>query len=363
MAYKVLFVSDVSRAPFTSIADRMLVRGLYARGVEMTVITPRRTAETKELEELGISVLYLPIEKKISRTVIKRLKTILDEGNFELMHITFSKAMTNCLLASRGRNIRIVGYYGSLSLYWHDPSAWLAFLNPRIDTIICASRAVEQHVKRQLPRRRRERTVQIYRGYDPAWFSDIVPVTREEMGVAPGEFLICSVGNLRRVKGIRYLIEAARYLPTDIPYRILLIGDGTDTPEIIRMAHESGHPDRFIHQGHVSLSPAWVAPCDLYVQPSLSEGLGRAISEAMCLAKPVIVTDGGGAKEFFAEGDNGFVVKRGSAKALAEEIIRCWNNKESLSLTGLKARESMMNRFNHRLTVEFTYRIYCNLLG
>jgi glycosyltransferase involved in cell wall biosynthesis len=135
------------------------------------------------------------------------------------------------------------------------------------------------------------------------------------MGVPDDEFLICSVGNLRKVKGIKYLIEATKYLPEEMPFRILLIGDGTDSPGTHRLANRSGHPQKFIQTGHAEVPPAWIANCDLYVQPSLSEGLGRAISEAMCLAKPVIVTDGGGAKEFFAQGDNGFVVKRGSARA------------------------------------------------
>jgi glycosyltransferase involved in cell wall biosynthesis len=363
MAYKVLFVSDISRAPFTSIADRMLVIGLHAKGVEITVVTPDPTPETKEIEENGIRIEYLPIRKKISSEVISRLKEILNEGDFDLMHITYGKAVTNCLIASMGHKIKIVGYYGSLSLHWHDPSAWLAFLNPRIDRIICPSDAVEAHVRKQLPARRRDRTVRIYRGYDPAWFNEIEPVARKKIGVSEEEFLICSVGNLRKVKGIRYLIGAAKYLPREMPFRILLVGDGTDSPGTSRLARKSGRQDKFIHVGHADVPPAWMALCDLYVQPSLSEGLGRAISEAMCLAKPVIVTDGGGAKEFFAEGDNGFVVKKGSATALAEAITECWKNKDSLNFTGMKARESMLNRFNHKHTVSRTYDVYREMLG
>ncbi len=363
MAYRVLFVSDISRAPFTSITDRMLVKGLHAKGVEITMVTPVKTPETIDIEESGIRVEYLPITKKISHKATNRLNEILNDGRFDLMHITFGKAMTNCLKASRGQKLKIVGYYGSLSLHWHDPSAWLAFLNPRIDRIICPSDAVEAHVKRQLPAWRRDRTVRIYRGYDPSWFSEIKPVTRNTIGVTDDEFLICSVGNLRKVKGIKYLIEAAKYLPEEMPFRILLIGDGTDSPETHRLAQRSGHPEKFIHMGPAEGPPAWMAQCDLYVQPSLSEGLGRAISEAMCLAKPVIVTDGGGAKEFFANGDNGFVVRKGSARSLADAITYCWKNRSSLILTGMKARESMLNRFNHKHTVSMTYDLYRELLG
>ncbi len=363
MAYRVLFISDISLSPFTTIADRMLIRGLRARGVEVTVVTQRPTPETVELGSEGIRVEYVVFDKKISRVIISRLRGIIDSSNADLIHVTFGKAMTNTLMAARGRKVKIIGYYGSLSLHWHDPSAWLAFLNRRIDRLICASDAVEAHAKRQLPPWRRNRTVRIYRGYNPEWFRDIEPVTRDAMGVSEDEFLICTVGILRKVKGIRYLTEAAGLLPKEMPFRIIMIGDGTDSPDTMRLAAESGVPERFIHKGHLKNPPAWMAACDLYVQPSLSEGLGRAITEAMCLAKPVIVTDGGGAKELFARGDNGFVVPRGSAPALARAITECWKNRDSLAATGAKARETVTNEFNHAETVRRTYELYCELLG
>lgn len=363
MAYRVLFISDISLSPFTTIADRMLIRGLRARGVEITVVTQRPTPETQELESEGIRVEYIIFDKKISRRIISHLRSIIERENTELIHVTFGKAMTNTLMAARGRKVRIIGYYGSLSLHWHDPSAWLAFLNHRIDRLICASDAVEVHVKRQLPPWRRNRTVRIYRGYNPEWFNSLLPVPRSETGARDDDFLICTVGILRKVKGIRYLTEAAGLLPKDMPFRIILIGDGTDSPDTLRLAAESGVPDRFIHKGHLKNPPAWMASCDLYVQPSLSEGLGRAITEAMCLGKPVIVTDGGGAKELFARGDNGFVVPRGSAAELAKAITWCWKNRNSLVATGAKARETILKEFNHADTVRKTYEVYSELLG
>jgi glycosyltransferase involved in cell wall biosynthesis len=290
------------------------------------------------------------------------LRELLTEGDFDLLHCTYSKAITNGIIAARGIRVKFVTYYGSLSLHWHDPSAWLAFLNPRIDRIICASDAVEAHVKKQLPVKRRDRTVRIYRGYDPSWLEGIKPVSREALGVSAADFLICTVGNLRKVKGVKYLIEAIRYIPEDIPVKILLVGSGTDSEETRRLVRKTGRADSFILQGHVPLSPAYVAPCDLYIQPSLSEGLGRAISEAMCLARPVIVTDGGGAKEFFAAGDNGLVVKKRSPRAIAEAVTDCYKNRNSLSLMGNKARESIMTTFNFKHTVSKTYDVYCDLI-
>jgi len=363
MAYKALFISDISSEPFASVADRMLIVGLCKKGVEMTVVTSVPTPETLDIEQEGLTIIYFPLKKKISLHAIGLLRKILKEGSFDILHFTYGKAATNGLIASRGLRIKIVAYYGSLSLHWYDLSAWFAFLNPHIDKIICPSNAVEAHVKRQLPSKRRNRTIRIYRGYDPSWFDTIEPVTRDSLGVSHDEFLICTIGDLRKVKGVKYLIKSVEYLPEDIPVKILLVGSGTDSEETLRLTEETGKPECFILQGHVPISPVYVAPCDLYIQPSLSEGLGRAISEAMCLAKPVIVTDGGGAKEFFAASDNGFVVEKKSPEALAEAIIRCYKNKNSLHLTGLKARESILNHFNYQQTVDMTFDVYREMLG
>ncbi len=77
MAYRVLFISDISLSPFTTIADRMLIRGLRARDVDMTVVTQRPTPETQELEEEGVRVEYVIFDKKISRTIITHGSTQL----------------------------------------------------------------------------------------------------------------------------------------------------------------------------------------------------------------------------------------------------------------------------------------------
>lgn len=362
MNLKVLFISDISCEPYTSIADRMMVKGLHRKGVEITVITPGITLETIDLEEEGINVIYLPLENKLNFRTIYKLRQIILKGKFDILHFTYTKAATMSLIASTGIKIKKIGYFGSLSIHWYDPTAWFAFLNPGIDRIICPSEAVELHFKKQIPKYRRNRITRIYKGYDPSWFEGIKPVSRKSLGVSPDEFLICSAGKVRKVKGFLYLIKAIKYLPDEMDYKIILVGSGTDSAYIKKLTEKTGKPERFILRGHVPAPPAFVLTSDLYIQPSLSEGLGRAISEAMCLGKPVIVTDGGGAKEYFANGKGGFVIKRGSAKAVANAIKICYEQRNSLLMMGQRAKVSMMNQFNHRHTVEKTYNLYRELI-
>jgi N,N'-diacetylbacillosaminyl-diphospho-undecaprenol alpha-1,3-N-acetylgalactosaminyltransferase len=82
----------------------------------------------------------------------------------------------------------------------------------------------------------------------------------------------------------------------------------------------------------------------------------------MCLRKPVVVTDKGGAKELVNEGINGYVVPVKSSKALAETITKCYENRGKLPSMGEMARERIINDFNPRTTIDSTYNLYLDLL-
>jgi glycosyltransferase involved in cell wall biosynthesis len=362
MPWKVLFISDISISPATTLAERMLIKGLHDKGVDIAVVTHFATPGTIELEAAGIVVHYIPITKKISKKAVASIRKILMDGSFDLLHLTFGKAVTNALRASRGMDIKVVAYFGSLSIHWHDPFAYLGFLNKRIDRLICLSDSVEEHVKRQLPRNRRNRTVRIYRGFDPGWLSELEPVTRESLGIPADAFVVGCVAIVRRVKGVPYLIKAAGLLPDNLPVWFLLVGDDTDSPAIQQQVARSKYSSQFVLTGRVPVAPAYTAICDLYVQPSITEGLGRAVLEAMSLKKPVVVTDGGGAKELFAGGENGFVVPAKSAQAIADSILWCYNNQSQLRETGEKARMRLINDFRPETTVEKTIDVYHDLI-
>jgi len=359
---RILFISNFSGATFTFIADRELIMGLNIAGYKMFTIAGSPRGETIQMEEKGINVSYLPAGNKNDKGVIADLRELIVVNKIDIVHVTYSKALKNILAATKGLPVKIVTFYGSFGLHWHDPSAWFSFLHPRISKIICVSDAVEKHVKRQLPNRRDGRTVRIYRGYQPSWFSGITPIDRKTLGVGTDEFLVCSIAFVRRIKGIDFLVEASNFIPDGIPVKIMLVGDGTDSAAMRKRVKSTIKPDRFVLIGHASVSPSYTAACDLYVQPSVSEGLGRAIIEAMCMEKPVIATNGGGLVELFREGDNGFVVPHSNAKAIADMIVHCYRNRDSLKVVGTKARATIEKSFNLSDTVNQTIAVYNELL-
>ena len=221
---------------------------------------------------------------------------------------------------------------------------------------------MKEHVIKQLPERLAEKVVRIYKGADPDWFKDVVSANRRDLAIPEEAFLVCCVANIRKIKGLKWLIEAANILPDNLPIWFLIVGDKSDSKYFRRKIGRTKYPGNFVTTGYSEDPTYYTSACDLYIQPSVSEGLGRSVIEAMCLKKPVVVTDRGGVKELVTDGINGYVVPAKSASALAEKIEACFNNREKLPQMGEKAKETIQNNFNNRTTVEDTYNLYLDLL-
>jgi L-malate glycosyltransferase len=360
---KVLIITNLYLSKSATLPDRNLFLGLHSKGVDLTIITRGPTPESIELESAGIKLVYQYIEKKIDFPAIRKIRSLLKEEKYDILHFTFGKAITNGLIASFGLKTKIIAYFGSLRLHWHDPFSYLSFLNHRIDRLICVSDAVKEHVLKQAPLRMKKIAVRIYKGADPAWFKDVIPAKRKELSIPDDAFIVCCVANIRKIKGLDWLIKSADFLPANLPVWFLLVGDKTDSEAVREKIERTGHKDKFITTGYTEDPNCYTALCDLYIQPSVSEGLGRSVIEAMCLGKPVVVTNKGGAKELVKEGITGFVVPVKSAKAIADIIADCCINRSKLPMMGEKARESVINDFNHKITIESTFNLYMELLA
>jgi len=340
-----------------------MLLGLKSSGVDLTVVTHYPNEETLELEASGICFYYLNLQKKISLNAIIKLRRLLKEKQFDILHFTFGKAATNALIASRGLKIKIIAYYGSMSLHWYDPSAYLGFLNYRIDHFICVSHAVAQHVRKQLPGHKKDCVTVIPRGFDVQWLRTLVPINRKELNIPEDAFIVCSVAIVRRVKGMPFLIKATQKLPPGLPVYFVLVGDDTDSCKIRREVAGSPYKENFRLIGKVPFAPVYIAACDLYIQPSLHEGLGRALAEAMSLGKIVVATEGGGTNELITKDIDGFILPIKSPDAIAGIITSALNNRESIRLMGEKAKLKVETEFPIADSIEKTYRLYCEITG
>jgi glycosyltransferase involved in cell wall biosynthesis len=145
---------------------------------------------------------------------------------------------------------------------------------------------------------------------------------RAELGIGVDQRVIGTVGNLFAVKGQTYLLKACKTVAGEFPTFVLLIaGEGEQMDSLRKEASDLGIARNVRFLGFRNDVPSLLQAMDVFVLPSLSEGLPLSILEALALKKPVVATNVGGVSEIIEDGINGYFVPPKSPEALAHRIL------------------------------------------
>lgn len=148
------------------------------------------------------------------------------------------------------------------------------------------------------------------------------------------------VARLDPKKGIRFLLEAVRDLnSTGTPCRLLIVGDGPSISEYKNFVNTSYLIDKINFLGHQENVIPFLQEMEVFVLPSLSEGMPLVILEAMAVGVPVVATAVGGIPEIVENGITGLLVPSGSSIALTEALRRLLtdpNLRSELKVSSLK---------------------------
>ena len=151
----------------------------------------------------------------------------------------------------------------------------------------------------------------------------------EEKLPPPTSATVCTVTRLSPEKGIETLIDAWALVNHAAPEATLtIVGSGHLAAELNQRAAEIGVAGRVRFLGYQRPPLASVQDCSVFVLPSLSEGFGMALLEAMRAGKAVIASRVGGIPEFVEDGRTGILVPPGDPAALSEAILSLLRNPE-----------------------------------
>lgn len=165
---------------------------------------------------------------------------------------------------------------------------------------------------------------------------------RKDLKIDEVEKIILFVGTLKNVKGIKYLIKAINIVKEKgLKTKLLLIGDGEQKKELEKLSDKLNLKENVNFIGRVNNKEIYkyMVASDIFVLPSLSEGLPVVILEAMASGLPIIATKVGGVPEILKDKENGFLVDPKNSEQIAEKIIHLISNdniRESISINNLK---------------------------
>lgn len=151
--------------------------------------------------------------------------------------------------------------------------------------------------------------------------------------------IIGSVANLRAVKGLNYLVDGIRLLvDRGINARLVLVGDGPERSSLERQIEALELQGRVKLTGFIHDARRMLSLFDIYVSPSLMEGFGMSIVEAMSCSLPVVATAVGGVTDFLSHRENAYLVRPGDSEELAAGISYLIQNRDQARRMGARAR-------------------------
>jgi len=240
----------------------------------------------------------------------------------------------------------LVGHYIAVS---RDLAGWL------VDTVGVPNRKVTQ----------------IYNGVDSEKF---YPRSGTRTPIGPQGFagdkdiVIGSVGRLAQVKDFSTLIRAFHSLRTMWPegaprLRLLIVGDGPQRAECERLLVELGLGEQVWLAGDRNDVPELMRAMDLFVLPSLGEGISNTILEAMACGLPVIATEVGGNPELVAPGKTGILIPAADHEKMAQALLTYVQDPARMAQEGRAARAEIEEQFSMDAMVAGYMRVYDTVLA
>jgi glycosyltransferase involved in cell wall biosynthesis len=193
------------------------------------------------------------------------------------------------------------------------------------------------------------------------------PRVRAELGLAPDRPLVGTVGRIVAQKCPLDFVRMCALLHEQRPdVQFLMVGDATlETAgleaETHREAERLGVPVLFT--GFRADAPRIAASFDVYVVPSLYEGLGRAVTEAMASGRPVVATAVNGIPDLVEPGSTGLLAEPGDPAALAHAVLWMLDHPDAAAEMGAQGRDRVRSFFGPEVMCTALDTLYCELLG
>jgi L-malate glycosyltransferase len=190
-----------------------------------------------------------------------------------------------------------------------------------------------------------------------------VRLARRRFGLPEDGLVVATVGRFAPVKGHAHFIEAAAIVQQSFPHAVFaLAGDGECAAQLRERARALQIDSVVKFVGVVDDVPAFLSGVDVFVMPSLSEGLANALMEAMALARPIVATRVGGNSALIENGRSGLLVPAADARALAEAINAQLRERERACMMGQSARMAIQP-YSIEKMVARTVELYEQLLA
>jgi glycosyltransferase involved in cell wall biosynthesis len=337
----------------------LTVLGLRERGHRAVLIAhPQGELMRRALE--GHDLLKLAPRSEVDLHSAWHLGRIIKDLRPDIVHAHDPHAVAVASLAlSFRRSASGPALLASRRVAFHlKPNAFSRWKYRQVDCFIAASESI--------------RHVLVHDGIDPSRVTMVYegievdrvqaePVANihSELWLPTHAPIVGATAALTHEKGHRHLIDAAAIVVREVPdARFVILGEGDLRPSLERQTRELRLEKHVLLPGFRADVLAFIRGFDIFVMPSLAEGLGTSLLDAMAAGKPIVATSTGGIPEVVADGETGLLVPVRDDKALAQAIVRLLKDQALRERMGQQALVRVRKLFSADRMVEETLAVY-----
>ena len=322
--------------------------------------------ELSELEIPHIS-LYLPAWRKLLQVLyrpmaILRLVRVMQRWNIDVLHVNDYWWAPIGVLASRLRgcpclvHVRQEIETRKVKQYWLDKSSMVLPVSESIGNVIRDTGISEEKVQVLLSGISKKAA-------EPS------PPSRETSAILKkitGQPIIGTVANLFPRKGLEYLVQAVGNLKESFDNILLVIvgtGDAQYESQLRKQIQDLNLTQHVLFTEFQEYPELFVSQFDVFVLPSIQEGFGIVLLEAMALGKPIVASHVGGIPEIVQHEKTGILVKAADVEELSKGVLTLLNDPNKRRKMGEQAQKRAAEYFSVERMMERLYGLYEDVLA
>ncbi len=336
---------------------------------DVSVIIPAGSLLKPHLEALGARIIEIDglSDKSLDTSAISKLKKIFKHEKPNLVH---SHASMSARIAAKQCGIKVI--YTRHSVFPPSPKISKGigkkingFINNHYsDGIIAVAEAAKQNL---LDTGIDEKKIKvILNGVKPLTHNDDDKKneTRKHFGINDGEKVVAIVARLNPVKGHEYFIRAAKKVASQgVKAKFVIAGTGDIEDSLKKLANEIC-ADNVVFAGFVDDVGALMNICDIQVNASYgTEATSLSLLEGMSLGIPAVVSDFGGNPGVITSGENGIITPQKDADAIADAIIKLFEDEQLMAYMRKKAKEIFDTKFKAEVMSKNIEAYYTHILN
>ncbi len=185
---------------------------------------------------------------------------------------------------------------------------------------------------------------------------------RKCLGIQGEQPVIGTVSFLRPEKGLDVLIDAVSLLQKEFPkVCCVIVGTGNEHEKLLARICQKKLDERVILPGFREDIPELLSTMDVFVLPSLEEGMPQSLLQAMAMERAVVASSVGGVPEVIRDGQTGFLVSSKDPTALAEKVGMLLRDPEQRKAFGMGGRQAITDDYSLEAMLQKTERLYSHL--